>query len=149
MNLKDWKQQWGVDNLVFAPENCNQLPDIAHRFLTTYGFPRRFIIENDPRIDYGVEILTDYQGGDIISSEISFEYISQPLTRYYEDSRWGDYKPEIDIALSQQIKIGVEEFCNGHAHFSVNELSETITRIDISHPSLNTFVNSSVPQFGQ
>lgn len=138
MKPEDWKNEWGVDNLVLAPENCNQLPDIARRFLTSYGFPRRIIIENNLEVDFD------------LAFEILFEPLSKTLIRYNEGIRWGDfYDPEIDKALSQLIVIAEEEFCNGSASYCIHQCYETVTRIDIEGNNLDTFVNSSVPQFGE
>lgn len=140
MNLKDWKKEWSVNNLVFAPEDCDQLPDIAREFLTSYGLPRRLIIDSPLEVDSGVYIY----------SEISFESISQPLVRYNKAITWGDsYDPELDEALSQEIEIGTIDFGQADASYCVHQFSEAVTQIDIERDPPDVFVNSSVPQLGE
>src|SRR5687768_4829062 len=145
---EDWKREWGADNLVFATEHCHCLPGTALSFLSSYGLPRRIIFENPLDGDWEARIERDY--AIAISSEISFEPLLSPLDRYNAGIKWGDfYDQELDKAWSEQIVIGEEEFSNGSASYCIHQLSETITRIDVELEEPETFVNSSLPQYGE
>src|ERR1044071_7782727 len=77
---EEWRREWGEENLIFASEHCHVLPNLALAFLISHGLPRRIIFE-DPLED----IREDDEECDrevFTPSEISFEFLSEPLGCY-------------------------------------------------------------------
>lgn len=132
MDASEWKSAFGADRLTYLHADDDQLPSEARRFLTKYGFPTVVIFE------------------ELHSFEISFSPLTNRLVAYNTMIQWGDFPdPELDAAWANQLVIGEEEFCNGHASHCVHRTSGVITRIDVEISDPECFVNSDLRRFGE
>lgn len=125
-----WIEAW-EHGVVNAHSDDRSLPVDARAFLLSHGLPRVVIFEWR------------------CSFEISFSPLGKELVSYGSEVRWGDFYNEVlDKEWRDQLIIGEEEFCNGHASFCVHKRQGTVSRIDCELPIPQSFVNSSVAQFG-
>jgi hypothetical protein len=130
MQTIEWRDAW-QDRLVYLRADDRQLPNGTRDFLVSFGMPRRVIFECRS------------------SFEISFAPVEAGLTPYNTLVQWGDfYNAAFDRAWSNELVIGDEDFCNGSACYSVQRESGQVSRIDCELSKPQTFVNSSVAQFG-
>ena len=132
MNPAQWQLAFGADRLVYLRADDDQLPPRARRFLTEFGFPAVVIFEEQDGF------------------EISFSPVARPVVAYNTLVRWGDIPdPELNAAWADQLVIGEEEFCNGHASYCVHRTSGVVSRLDMELASPECFVNSGVREFGE
>jgi hypothetical protein len=126
-----WRKRWQHD-LTHARAGERTLPKEAHDFLVDFGLPRVMMFEWRS------------------SFEITFAPLATELIPYSDVIRWGDFfNRELAERWSQQLVIGEEEFCNGHASFCVHKQTGVVTRIDCELSAPETFVNSTVIQFAE
>src|SRR5947209_5416003 len=108
------------------------MPAAARDFLDSFGLPRVVIFEWRNAF------------------EISFTPLERELVPYNAIIGWGDFYDEtLDREWSQQLVVGEEEFCNGHAALCIHEQTGIVSRLDCellgseAHPA-QLFVNSNV-----
>ncbi len=132
MIASEWKKAWGKDRLIFLQGGARVLPLESRRFLKNYGLPRNMIFEGETPF------------------EIHFDALSKDLVPYNKTFEWGDfYDKRLDRRWGEQLVIGEEDFCNGSASYCVHGTRGEVTRIDVELDRPNSFVNSSVAQFGR
>lgn len=131
MQPEAWARDWCYA-LIQGRADETRMPAAARDFLISFGLPRVVIFE--------------WRN----SFEISFTPLEKELVPYNALIRWGDfYDKARDREWSQQLVVGEEEFCNGHASFCVHEHDGTVNRLDcelLKDPQ--RFVNSSIELFG-
>jgi hypothetical protein len=131
MKLPDWKRAWGEDRLVTLWGHGQMLPVESQRFLRDYGLPKVVVFEG------------------IATFEIHFTPLTKDLRAYNALITWGDlYDADCDRAWGEQFVIAEEDFCNGSACYCVHREKGVVTRIDCELSEPESFVNSSVVQFG-
>src|SRR5262249_4877192 len=115
-----WKQQWGVDRLVYLDGNEGILPVESESFLKTNGLPRVVVFE----------IPSPF--------EIHFSPLQMDLVAYNTKLHWGDfYDADLDVQWADQIVVGEQDFSNGSASYCIHRTSGVVSRIDceLSQPT--------------
>lgn len=132
MQPNAWAREWRHPLIRGRPDE-RRIPAAARDFLVSFGLPRVVIFEW--RSDF----------------EISFAPIEKELVPYNTTFTWGDFYSEArDRAWSQQLIIGEEEFCNGHASICIHEHYGSVNRLDCElDRNADCLVNSSIELYGR
>ncbi len=132
MDASEWQLAFGANRLTHLHGDDERLPSDARHFLEQYGLPK----------------IAVFQG--LHPFELSFSPLTKPLVACNTLIRWGDFPDrELDAVWADQLVIGKEEFCNGHALHCVHRLSGVVSRIDVEISNPECFVNSDVRRFGE
>jgi hypothetical protein len=126
-----WARDW-YHPLIRGRLDERRMPMATRDFLVTFGLPRVVIFEWRNAF------------------EISFTPLEKELVPHNAIIRWGDFYDEArDREWGQQLVVGEEEFCNGHASICIHEDDGTVNRLDCElDKNPKCFVNSTIELFG-